>query len=142
MSIVSLTEQVSKLSASISSYLEDNRLAQPDFTAQSVSVPETREYEALRNQLNDAAQDLIRLVNGPKNILRTWTWSVTDLAALQVALSRKFYEIVPTDNAGATASEIAEKAGMNEDRTSRILKMLATYRIFEEVCPTHDVQQL
>ena len=34
---------------------------------------------------------------------------------------------------GASAAEIAEKAGMDEDRTARVLRLLATQRIFEEV---------
>ncbi|KAL6707288.1 hypothetical protein ACN47E_004276 [Coniothyrium glycines] len=133
MSIDSLTKELSRLSSSITAYLDENHHAQPDFTAQSALVPETRQYEALRNQLNDVAQDLLRLVNGPKNIFRTWSWSMTDLSAIQVALSRRFYDLVPTDNIGATAKEIAAKSGIDEDRTSRVLKMLGTYRIFEEV---------
>lgn len=135
MSIASLTDEISRLSLSIQEYLEKHNSGQPDFTANSPLVPETREYETLRNRLNDAAQDLTRLVNGPKNIFRTWSWSMTDLSAIQAATSLKLYEHVPTDNVGATVKEIATKAGIDEDRTSRILKMLGTYRIFEEVRP-------
>jgi hypothetical protein len=131
-SIASLAEQVSKLSASINSYLNTKGHGQPDFTPDSVELPETREYEALRNLFNDAVLDLHRLVNGPKNIFRTQGYAFGDNAAVQVALGRKYFELVPVDNVGLTAAELAKKAGMDEDRTNRYLKMLATHRIFEE----------
>jgi hypothetical protein len=131
-SIVSLADRVAKVSTRINAYLVDKKHAQPNFSAQSPSVPETHGYQNLRNQLNDAALDLLRLTNGPKNIFRTMTFSYTDLAAVQVALRRKFFYSVPEDNVGLSASEIAKAAGMDEDRATRILKMLATHRIFEE----------
>jgi hypothetical protein len=131
-SIGSLAEQVSELSSSITSYLDTNGHKLPDFLPDSTELPETREYEALRNQFNDAVLDLHRLVNGPKNILRTQGYAFGDCAAYQVALSRNYFELVPVDNVGLTSTELAKKAGMDEDRTNRILKMLATQRIFEE----------
>jgi hypothetical protein len=132
-SIASLAEQVSKLSASINSYLNTNGHGQPDFTPNSAELPETRDYEVLRNQFNDAVLDLHRLVNGPKNVFRTQGYAFGDNAAVQVAFSRKYFELVPVDNVGLTVAELAKKAGMDKDRTNRILKMLATQRIFEEV---------
>jgi hypothetical protein len=131
-SIVSLADQVAKVSTKINAYLTDKNHAQPDFSSSSPSVPETYDYQSLRNQLNDAAHDLLRLANGPKNTFRTMTFSHTDLAAVQVALRRKFFHSVPDDNVGLSASEVAKAAGMDEDRATRILKMLATHRIFAE----------
>jgi hypothetical protein len=49
-SIASLAEQVSKLSASINLYLNTNGHQQPNFSLDSAELPETREYEALRNR--------------------------------------------------------------------------------------------
>jgi hypothetical protein len=132
-SIVSLADKVSKVSSQINKYLVDNKHAQPDFSPKSPSVPDTYGYQSLRNQLTDAALDLLRLANGPKNTFRTMTFSHTDLAAVGVALRRKFVDIVPDDNVGLSASEVAKAAVMDEDRATRILKMLATHRIFEEV---------
>jgi hypothetical protein len=51
---------------------------------------------------------------------------------MQVALNRKYFDLLPADNIGLTAAELALKAGMNEHRTTRVLKMLAKHRIFEE----------
>jgi hypothetical protein len=48
-------------------------------------------------------------------------------------LSRNFFRLVPDDNVGLSASEIATATSMDDDRANRFLKMLATHRIFEEV---------
>ena len=147
VSIVSLASQISQLSAQISSYLSVSSQPEPNFSASSIDVPETPEYEVLRAQLNDAALDLLRLINGPKSSLRSFFFTHFDLAALQVALDRRFFAHVPLpmdvtgeniENGqkivhGVSAAEIAEKAGMDEDRTTRVLRLLATHRIFEEV---------
>lgn len=132
-SIASLADRVFKVSSQINTYLDENNHAQPNFTSQSPTLPETYDYQYLRNQLSDAALDLVRLANGPKNTFRTWTFSHTDLAAAQVALRRKFFQSVPEDGVGLPASDIANAAFMDVDRTTRILKMLVTHRIFEEV---------
>lgn len=148
-SIASLAKQISDLSVQISSYLSSSSQPEPNFSASSTTVLETAEYEALRAPLNDAALDLLRLINGPKSSLRSLFLSHYDLAALQVALDRGFFNYVPlsapvTSNeslanvngivkAGASVKQIAEKAGMDEDRTVRILRLLATHRIFEQV---------
>jgi hypothetical protein len=133
VSIVGLADRVYKLSTQIKTYLDDGRHAHPDFTSNSALLPESPGYDRLRNQLTDAAMDLLRLTQGPKNILRTMSFSHTDLAATQVALSRNFFRLVPDDNVGLSASEIATATSMDDDRANRVLKMLATHRIFEEV---------
>jgi len=147
ISIVSLASHISQLSTQISSYFSVSPQPEPNFSASSTSVPETPEYEALRAPLNDAAFDLLRLINGPKSTLRSFFFTHYDLAAFQVAIERRFFNHVPlpvdvtgekVENGqkivhGASAAEIAEKAGMDEDRTARALRLLATQRIFEEV---------
>ena len=142
ISIISLANQISQLSKQISTYLNTSQI-EPDFSPSSVDVPATPEYEALRVPLNDAALDLLRLINGPRNTLRSFFFSHYDLAALQVALERRFFDHVPLQGQkpgdeqetahGTRSAEIAEKAGMDEDRTTRVLRLLATQRIFEEV---------
>ena len=148
-SIASLTRTISDLSGQILSFLSSSSHPEPNFSASASAVPETAEYEALRAPLNDAALDLLRLINGPKSSLRSLFFSHYDLAALQVALDRRFFDHVPLAapdidgeefangngivKAGASIKQIADKAGMDEDRTARILRMLATLDIFEQV---------
>ncbi|KAK4462846.1 O-methyltransferase-domain-containing protein [Cladorrhinum samala] len=141
VSIASLAQQISSLASQITSYLSSNAHPEPSFEVGGGVVPVSAEYEALRVPLNDAALDLLRLINGPRNTLRNFLFSHYDLASLQVALDRRFFHHVPLydsdngDGAGnkATITEVAEKAGMDENRTGRVLKMLSTHRIFEQV---------
>ena len=147
VSIGSLALQISQLSTQISDHFTSSSQPEPSFSVCSTSVPEKPEYEALRAQLNDTALDLLRLVNGPRSTLRSLFFTHYDLAALQVALDRKFFHHVPLPLAVAggkgeneqqivpdvSAAEIAEKAGMDVDRTMRMLRLLGTHRIFEEV---------
>lgn len=144
MSISSLGKQISSLSSEVAAYLARSPFPNPSFEADGGDVPEDPEYEALRASLNDAALDLLRLANGPKTTLRDLFFSHYDLAALQVALDRRFFNHVPlvpassasgdgVAGASATIAEIAANAGMDEGRTGAVLKLLATRRIFEPV---------
>jgi hypothetical protein len=133
VSIATLADRVSEVSGQITAYLDKNKYAHPNFTRESTTIPEAYEYDILRNQLHDAAFDLLRLASGPKRVFRTMSFWHTDLAAVQVALCRNFFRSVPDDDVGLSATEIAEAAGMDVDRATRVLKMLATHRIFEEV---------
>lgn len=65
-SLPSLAERVSILTQEIVSYLEETNQEASNFTISSPEVPLTKEYEVMRNNLNTAALDLLRLVNGPK----------------------------------------------------------------------------
>ena len=148
-SITSLSKKISDLSGQLSSFLSTSSQPEPNFSDFTHVVPNTAEYETLRAQLNDAALDLIRLINGPRSSLRSLLLSQHDLGALQVALDRGFFNHVPLSalamngknlmngneivKAGASVKEIAEKAGMDEDRTARILRLLASLRIFQHV---------
>jgi hypothetical protein len=134
--ITSLANQVSSLSKSISSYLHEHAYDQPGFLPSSAAIPDTPEYKALRNKFNDASNDLYRLINGSENFFRTWTWMISDLAALQTALSHKFFKHIPDDDIGLAAAAVADKAGIHEGLTTCILKILATHRIFEETSDT------
>ena len=70
-SITSLALQAATLSGAITSYLHDGGYTQPDFSPSSPALPETSEYDALRDKFNDAARDLIRLINSPENFPQT-----------------------------------------------------------------------
>jgi hypothetical protein len=142
-SIESLTQKISNLSKQVSEYLTVSSHPTPTFDASSAATPETEEYEALRAPLNDAALDLLRLINGPKRTVQAQFLSHYDLAALQIALDRDFFRQVPLQDLetdgnnssapSATVKDIAANAGMDEDRTARTFRLLATQRIFERV---------
>ncbi|KAI1817385.1 putative O-methyltransferase [Poronia punctata] len=138
--ITSLGKQVADLSSQISAFLQKKSFPEPTLEPGSGQVPEDVEYESLRASLNDAALDLLHLVNGPKTTLRDIFFSHYDLAALQVAFDRGFFKHVPLpdkNNNGAvesiTVAEVAAKADMDVERTGSILKILASRRIFQQV---------
>lgn len=130
--LLELATQVQQLTTQIVNDLTEKKIKEPSFKTDSETIPETPEHIALRASLNDAARDLLRLVNGPRNDARTFVCYLYDLAAWQVACEFNFFEAIPEDGT-ASVKEIAEKAGMDEDRVGRFLRMLATDRVFEEV---------
>ncbi|KAI8945338.1 putative O-methyltransferase [Xylaria longipes] len=144
ISIGSLGKQVSSLSLQVCAYLDRHSCPRPTFEADGGEVPEDPEYEALRASLNDVALDLLCLVNGSKTTLRDMFFSHYDLAAMQVALDRRFFAHIPLPSGSAnghgtsqvtskSVAEIAAKSGMDEDRTGALLKLLASRRIFQQV---------
>jgi hypothetical protein len=130
-SILSLAESVSALTHSIVCHLKETGQEASNFTASSPEIPTTREYERMRIQLNTAALDLLRLVNGPKVEFRGFITKPYELAAWQVALEFDYFGIVPLEGF-ISLQELAAKAGMDENRTQRIMRFLATQRVFNE----------
>jgi hypothetical protein len=130
--LLELANEVQQLTTYIVQDLNAEGLPEPTFEFHSATIPETSKQIALRTQLNDAAQDLLRLVNGPRNDARTSVCRLYDLAAWQVACEFNLFEAVPIDSA-ASLEDIASKIGLDEDRTGRFLRMLASDRAFEEV---------
>lgn len=130
--LLELANEVQQLTTQIVQDLNARALPEPTFEPQSATIPETLKQITLRAQLNDAAQDLLRLVNGPRNDARTSVCRLYDLAAWQMACEFDLFEAIPNDRA-ANLKDIASKIGLDEDRTGRFLRMLASDRVFEEV---------
>ena len=130
--LLELATEVQQLTTQIVSDLTTKKIREPTFETDSETIPETPEQIDLRARLNDAARDLLRLVNGPRNDARTFVCYLYDLAAWQVACEFKFFEAIP-ETGSVHIEEIAKKTGVDEDRVGRFLRMLATDRVFEEV---------
>ena len=130
--LLDLAAKIQHLTTKIVDDLASKNLPEPTFETSSEPLPETSEQIDLRASLNDAAHDLLRLVNGPKNDARTFVCCLYDLAAWQVALEFDFFEAIP-ELGTASTQDIATKVGMNEDRVGRFLRMLTSDRVFEEV---------
>ena len=113
-------------------FLEKNNYEEPNFTPKSKKIPTDNEYAAIRTPLNQALDNLDHLVNGPTNWLRQFFTSHHVLAAWQVALRLKFFEAVPLDTS-ITLTELSKKVTMDEDRLSRIMKLLTNQYCFNEV---------
>jgi hypothetical protein len=129
-----LAQRVQTLTNEIVNNIQTAGIREPNFLAASETVPETKEYALLRGSLNDAAQDLLRLVNGPVYEARTFVCSLYDLVAWQVACEFNFFQAIPEDTS-ATLQEISDRVGLDVDRIGRFLRLLATQRVFKEVTP-------
>jgi len=130
--LLQLANEVQQLTTRIVNDLAEKKIAEPSFAVDSNPLPESPEHIEIRDRLNDAARDLLRLVNGPLNDARTFVCSLYDLAAWQVACDFNFFEAIP-EQGSASIKEISEKVGIDEDRVGRFLRILTTDRVFEEV---------
>ncbi|KAI2615595.1 S-adenosyl-L-methionine-dependent methyltransferase [Hypoxylon sp. NC1633] len=133
-SILGLAQDILGLSQRLTKYYQDNNLTSPTFTLDSQDPPDTSGYRHLLDPLRTSLEDLQRLITGPRRWLREFCCSGYDLGALQVALDFEFFQLVPA-HGDITLEDLAEKAGLDVDRTSRIVRQLMTYRIFEELRP-------
>ena len=129
-----LCRRIATTATQVATYYDENQLPEPTFGPDCPDIPSNVEYERLRTSLSQTADDLVHLVNGPKNFIRTFTCSHYDLAAFQVALDFKFFENVPI-NKPIALPELAKAVGFDEDRVGSVIRLLATQRIFEETNP-------
>ncbi|KAL7625746.1 hypothetical protein AAE478_004969 [Parahypoxylon ruwenzoriense] len=130
--ILSKAREALKQAETLVQYLESKGLPEPNFTRSSPPHPADPEYDAIRIDLTEAAQDLILLAKGPMQWLRTFICCHHDLSAWQTALRFKFFSIVPLDSS-MSVKDIAAAAKMDEDRLGHIMKLLASQRCFQEV---------
>ncbi|KAL7623512.1 hypothetical protein AAE478_007195 [Parahypoxylon ruwenzoriense] len=132
--LLALAENISQKTKEISKYLKANNLPAPTFAAGSEDTPSTPEYLALHTNLKSSLEDLQRLVDGPRRHMRAFLLEGYDLAAFQVALDFGFFDIVPSDGE-ISLQELAQKANLDLDRVSRIVRMMITHRFFQEKRP-------
>jgi hypothetical protein len=130
--LLELASQIQDITSKIVENIAITQSQEPTFDVSSESLSLTPENVRLKEELNDAAQDLLRLVNGPKTNLVTSVCTIFDLAAWQVACEFGLFEAIP-ETGTASLPDIAHKVGVDEDRVGRILRILATDRMFEEV---------
>lgn len=133
-SILALAETILEQTKDVTKYLQANDLAAPTFSPQASSPPNTPEYLALQNNLRTSLEDLQRLVDGPTKFYRSFFMLGYDLAAFQIALDFDFFALVPAEGE-ISLEELANKAGLDRDRTSRVVRLLVTHRFFQERRP-------
>ena len=129
--LLQLAEQVKTSTEKIVDYLRASGQQTPSFSPTSPAITPSSEFSTCRISLNEAAIDLLRLVNGPLNSFRSFFTTHYELAAYQVALEFRVFESVP-QNSSIRLSQLAGMVGFDEDRLRRILRMLATHRVFNE----------
>lgn len=133
--LLKLAEDIHSKTYLIVKHLRERDQAEPNFEPNTPAIDprfETGDYEELKNSVNESANDLLLLINGPKTFLRTFLTTHYELAAYQTAIEFKFFENVPREGSIHVA-KLAGIVGMDADRTGRFLRLLATQRVFKEV---------
>ncbi|MCJ1262591.1 hypothetical protein MMC22_002461 [Lobaria immixta] len=133
--LLQLAEEIHSKTYDIVKHLKAHQQEEPNFEVTSPVIDpkvESAKYEALKNAVNEAANDLLLLVNGPKTFLRTFLVTHYELAAFQTAIEYKFFEKVPLEGE-VHVTKLAESVGIDADRVGRFMRLLATQRVFKEV---------
>ncbi|VUC28458.1 unnamed protein product [Clonostachys rosea] len=138
VSLLDLASNIMKQTAKITAYLEANNLPEPTFDQDAPAPPATSEYRTIHRSLVASLDELRRLTDGPYPTLRSFICQGNDLAAFHIAFEFEFFNIVPLDS-GMELTELAEKAGLDVDRTGRVMRMLATHHVFKEPRPGYFV---
>lgn len=134
-SLLGLAQDILQQTEAITKYLQASNRVAPTFTLDSPDPPhQAPEYRRLHASLKDSLEDLLRLIDGPRKWLRAFCCTGYDLGALQIALDFDFFQLVPADG-GIALDELAGLAGLDVDRTARVVRQLMTYRIFDEHQP-------
>ncbi|KAI8289638.1 O-methyltransferase [Colletotrichum sp. SAR11_57] len=132
--LLAVAEDIVQQTQRIVKYLNANNIEQPTFATDDTIRPETLDYAKLQGELKRSLEDLQYLVEGPKRHFRNLACQGYELAAISVALDFNFFSIVPAEGK-ISLEELAERAGVDLDRTTRIVRLLATESIFREPTP-------
>ncbi|RYP57290.1 hypothetical protein DL769_009576 [Monosporascus sp. CRB-8-3] len=134
VSILGLAENILEKTKEITKYLQANDLAAPTFSTKSSSPPGGADYRELQGSLRTLLEDLQRLVDGPTLFYRHFLMRGYEIAAFQIALDFDFFTLVPAEGE-ILIEELARKAGLDNDRTGRVVRLLITHRFFQERRP-------
>lgn len=136
ISILELAETVLRQTQDVTKYLQANDLAAPTFSPKSSEWPTTPEFMALQTNLQTSIYNLQRLVDGPARFIHSSFTQGSFMAGFQIALDFDFFTLVPAEGE-VSLKTLAKKAGLDEDRTSRVMRMLIAHGIFQETKPNH-----
>lgn len=129
--LIELAKAITNFTEQISKCYHAAGLSEPSLSLSSSGVLETPEYDKLRSSLNDAVNELMYLVTGPKKSLRLFGATHFDLAALQVAVEYDFFQAVPLDGL-VTLKDLAQKTDLDENQVASVMRLLATQNMFVE----------
>lgn len=129
--LLQLVAQIKQQTEEIEKQLQLSGYPEPTFENNFTERPDSPEYAAARASLNDAANDLLMLVNGPKAHFRSLFCYQHDLAAFQIAFDYDLFNKIPL-NDEITIPQLAERVNFDEDRLARVLRFLTTHRVFAE----------
>ncbi|KAK3985986.1 putative O-methyltransferase [Cladorrhinum sp. PSN332] len=141
--ILTLSSSIQAKTQELATYFASRSLALPTFSP-SPPVADSQNsfnadpaYRNLQGTLRTLLSDLNLLIDGPAESIRQISLRPHETGAFQIAIEFNMFTIVPVSGESIPLSEIASKAGLDENRTGRILRLLATNRFFVEPKPDH-----
>ncbi|KAL5364130.1 S-adenosyl-L-methionine-dependent methyltransferase [Aspergillus floccosus] len=92
---------------------------------------EAPRWNEVTTELEDATDELLNVVIGPRVFFRQFQLRHFDLVAFQVAFEFHLFDHVPTSG-DISLSKLAQLAGLDEDRLGRIMRLLVVHGVFGE----------
>ena len=134
LSIIRLAEGILQNTREVTRYLQVSGVALPTFSPTAEKLPTTADFQKLQARLRTQLEDLKLLVDGPPTFYRHFLMRGYEIAAFQIALDFEFFTLVPAEG-DIGLEDLARKAGLDQDRTGRVLRLLITHHFFQESRP-------
>lgn len=134
-SLFELSATLLQASARLDRFSTENNIARPSFDAPAPSVAlnsANKPYFDAKSTIVDAAEQIIRLVRGPREILLALSFEHCASASMQVVFRYKFASHVPLEGE-TTFAAIAEAVGRNVTAAvvERTLQHTASFGLFQ-----------
>ncbi|KAI9705763.1 MAG: hypothetical protein M1820_005011 [Bogoriella megaspora] len=132
--ILRLAEGILENVKEVNNYLQSSNITPPTFSPTSEKLPNTTDFEQLQFRSRAQLEDLQLLIDGPPRYFRHYLMQGYETAAFQIALDFGFFDLVPSEGK-ISVKDLANKAGLDQDRTGRVIRLLITHRFFQESSP-------
>lgn len=132
--ITNLAQSILENTKEVARYLQTSGIALPTFSPTAEALPTTPDFQKLQARLRTQLEDLQLLVEGPPRFYRYFLTRGYDLGVFQTALDFGFFTLVPPEG-DIALKELASQAGLDPDRTGRMMRLLITQRFFQENRP-------
>ncbi len=133
-SIILLAEGILENAKEITRQVQLTGTALPDFSSTAEEAPSTPGFQKLQARLRTQLEDLQLLIDGPRTFYRHFLMRGYEIAAFQIALDFDFFVLIPSEG-DIRLEDLASKAGLDQDRTGRVVRLLITHRFFQERKP-------
>ena len=132
--ILRLAEEILENTKEVAKSLQSSCVALPTFSHTAEELPTTPNFQKLQARLRTQLEDLQLLIDGPSTFYRHFLMRGYEIAAFQIALDFDFFTLVPAEG-DIGLEDLAGKAGLDQDRTGRVIRLLITYHFFQERRP-------
>lgn len=132
--ILRLAESILENTKEVTRYLQESCIALPTFSPTAEELPTKPDFQKLQARLRTQLEDLQLLIDGPSTFYRHFLMRGYEIAAFQIALDFYFFTLVPGEG-DIKLEDLASRAGLDQDRTGRVMRLLITHRFFQETRP-------